>query len=83
MSFQKCPHNVISMEDVFRFLNKEMSFMLLLCAVKTKERRGGIMFVIQIRKNYFLGEKRNTINIEDAKRFSSKKEADSKLKETW
>ena len=41
------------------------------------------MFVVQIRKNYFLGEKRNTINIEDAKRFSSKKEADSKLKETW
>ena len=57
--------------------------MLLLYAVKTKERRGGIMFVIQISKNYFLGEKRNTINIEDAKRFSSKKEADSKLKETW
>ena len=60
-----------------------MSSMLLLYAVKTKERRGGIMFVIQISKNYFLGEKRNTINIEDAKRFSSKKEADSKLKETW
>ena len=61
-----------------------MSSMLLLYAVKTKERRGGIMFVIQISKNnYYVGEKRNTINIEDAKRFSSKKEADSKLKETW